>query len=57
MKKINDKSYWINKNIFTNLYFKKGFILVDLFIVVALIQYFIFNGSFNSMIKWLINLF
>ncbi|HIC39683.1 MAG TPA: ABC transporter permease subunit, partial [Candidatus Marinimicrobia bacterium] len=31
-------------------YFKKGLILIDIFLIIALIQYFIFDGSFNEMI-------
>ena len=47
----------INKNIFTNWYLKKGLILIDIFIIIALIQYFIFKGSFNAMIQWIKHLF
>ncbi len=50
------------QSFFTNFflkewYFKKGFILIDIFIIIGLIQYFIFNGSFNNMINCLKNLF
>ena len=45
------------KEIFKEWYFKKGFILIDSFIIIGLIQYFIFNGSFNEMINYLINFF
>tara|TARA_Y100001970_G_C13956862_1_gene711162 strand:+ start:570 stop:725 length:156 start_codon:yes stop_codon:yes gene_type:complete len=37
-------------------YIKKGLILVDIFIIIALVQYFIFDGSFNKMIKWIITI-
>ena len=47
----------IFKNNLPNWYFKKGLILIDIFILVALVQYFIFNGSFNDMIHWIIELF
>ena len=47
---------FFSKKLFKEWYFKKGLILIDIFIVIALIQYFIFNGSFNEMIKWIINL-
>ena len=41
-----------NIKILKELYLKKGFILIDIFIIIALIQYFIFEGSFNDMILW-----
>ena len=47
---------FFSKKIFKEWYFKKGLILIDIFIVIGLIQYFIFNGSFNEMINWIINL-
>ena len=48
-----DKSYnFFNRKIFKEWYFKKGLILIDIFIVIALIQYFIFDGSFNDMVVW-----
>ena len=34
-------------------YIKKGLILIDIFLIIALVQYFIFDGSFNKMIKWI----
>jgi len=42
-----------SKDFFKNLYFKKGFILIDIFIIIGLIQYFLFDGSFNEMILWI----
>ena len=42
----------LNIKILKELYLKKGFILIDIFIIIALIQYFIFEGSFNDMILW-----
>jgi hypothetical protein len=47
---------FFSKKIFKEWYFKKGLILIDIFIIIGLIQYFIFNGSFNEMINWIINL-
>ena len=41
------------KQIFKEWYFKKGFILIDFFIIIAFIQYFIFEGSFNAMLEWI----
>tara|TARA_B100000029_G_C17381591_1_gene889961 strand:- start:96 stop:266 length:171 start_codon:yes stop_codon:yes gene_type:complete len=52
-----EKKSFFTKEIFKEWYFKKGLILIDVFIVIGLIQYFIFNGSFNEMISWIINLF
>ena len=50
----NDKQYkFFNREILKEWYFKKGLILIDFFIIVALIQYFIFDGSFNDMILWI----
>ena len=42
----------LNIKILKELYLKKGFILIDIFIIIALIQYFIFDGSFNTMFLW-----
>ena len=53
----NQKKTFFDKEIFTKWYFKKGLILIDIFIVIALIQYFIFDGSFNAMLTWIKNLF
>ena len=58
MKPINEeKNSFFTREIFKEWYFKKGLMLIDIFIVIGLIQYFIFKGSFNEMISWLINLF
>tara|TARA_Y100001968_G_C18975982_1_gene534529 strand:+ start:265 stop:441 length:177 start_codon:yes stop_codon:yes gene_type:complete len=43
----------ISKEVFKIWYFKKGLVLIDLFIIVALLQYFIFDGSFNNMLQWI----
>ena len=49
----NDKQFkFFNRKILKEWYLKKGFILIDIFIIVALIQYFVFDGSFNDMIVW-----
>ena len=48
---------FFNKAIFKEWYFKKGLILIDIFLIIALIQYFIFDGSFNEMILWLKGVF
>ena len=45
-------SKFLNWETLKALYLKKGLILIDIFIVIALIQYFIFDGSFNDMIEW-----
>ena len=55
MSEKNDNAFF-PKELFKEWYFKKGLILIDIFIVIGLIQYFIFNGSFNEMIKWILNL-
>jgi len=52
-----EKQKVFTKKLFKEWYFKKGFILIDIFIVIGLIQYFIFNGSFNEMINWFKSLF
>ncbi|MDP6570079.1 MAG: hypothetical protein QGF36_00565 [Candidatus Marinimicrobia bacterium] len=41
------------QSFFKKWYIKKGLILIDIFIIIALIQYFIFDGSFNEMILWI----
>ncbi len=46
-------SSFFDKAIFKEWYFKKGLILIDIFLIIALIQYFIFDGSFDDMILWL----
>ena len=43
---------FLNREILKEWYVKKGLILIDIFIVVALIQYFVFDGSFNDMVVW-----
>ena len=49
----NDKQLkFFNRKILKEWYIKKGLILIDIFIIIALIQYFIFDGSFNDMIVW-----
>ena len=50
----NDKQYKLfDRGILKEWYLKKGLILIDFFIIVALIQYFVFDGSFNDMILWI----
>ena len=48
----NQNSSFLDKAIFKKWYLKKGLILIDIFLIIALIQYFIFDGSFNEMILW-----
>ena len=49
----NDKQFkFFNREILKEWYLKKGLILIDIFIIIALIQYFIFEGSFNDMVVW-----
>ncbi len=43
---------FLNREILKEWYVKKGLILIDIFIIIALIQYFVFDGSFNYMIVW-----
>ena len=43
---------FLNREILKEWYVKKGLILIDIFIIIALIQYFIFDGSFNDMVVW-----
>ena len=45
------------KQIFKEWYFNKGLILIDIFLIIALIQYFIFDGSFNDMMLWVKGIF
>ena len=52
MKNSGKTNSFFDKQIFKEWYFKKGLILIDIFLIIALIQYFIFNGSFNDMIFW-----
>ena len=49
----NDKQFkFFNREILKEWYLQKGFILIDIFIIIALIQYFVFDGSFNDMFVW-----
>ena len=49
----NDKQFKLfNREILKEWYIKKGLILIDIFIIIALIQYFVFDGSFNDMVVW-----
>jgi len=50
MKKDEKTNSFFDKQIFKEWYFNKGLILIDIFIIIALIQYFIFDGSFHDMI-------
>ena len=43
---------FLNREILKKWYIKKGLILIDIFIIIALIQYFVFDGSFNDMVIW-----
>ena len=52
MKTNENANSFFDKKIFKEWYFKKGLILIDIFLIIALIQYFIFHGSFNEMILW-----
>ena len=49
----NQNSSFFDKAVFKEWYFKKGLILIDIFLIIAIIQYFIFDGSFDDMILWL----
>ena len=57
MKDDEKVNSFFDKKIFKEWYFKKGLIMIDIFLIVALIQYFIFDGSFNEMILWVKGLF
>jgi hypothetical protein len=49
----NEKQFkFFNREILKEWYLKKGLILIDIFIIIALIQYFVFDGSFNDMVVW-----
>ena len=49
----NDKQFqFFNREILKEWYIKKGLILIDIFIIIALIQYIVFDGSFNDMVVW-----
>ena len=50
----NDKQFkFFNREILKEWYIKKGLILIDIFIIIAIIQYFVFDGSFNNMVLWI----
>ena len=57
MKNGEKENSFFDKQIFKEWYFKRGLILIDIFLIIALIQYFIFDGSFNKMILWVKGLF
>ena len=57
MKGAEKTDSFFDKQIFKEWYFKKGLILIDIFLIIALIQYFIFDGSFNDMLLWVKGLF
>ena len=57
MKNDEKENSFFDKQIFKEWYFKKGLILIDIFLIIAIIQYFIFDGSFNNMIHWMKDLF
>lgn len=38
-------------------YLKRGLILIDIFIIIGLIQYFVFDGSLNNMLSWFKGMF
>jgi hypothetical protein len=57
MKNNEKENSFFDKQIFKEWYFKKGLILIDIFLIIALIQYFIFDGSFNDMLLWVKGLF
>jgi len=57
MKNSEKINSFFDKQIFKEWYFKKGLILIDIFIIFGLIQYFIFDGSFNEMKLWVIGFF
>ena len=47
----------LNQKFMKDLYLNKGFILIDIFIIIAIVQYFIFEGSFNRMVDWFKSVF
>ena len=57
MKSDEKTDSFFDKQIFKEWYFKKGLIVIDIFLIIALIQYFVFDGSFNAMILWVNDLF
>ena len=57
MKNKEKADSFFDKKIFLDWYLNKGLILIDIFLIIALIQYFIFDGSFNDMLLWVKGLF
>lgn len=57
MKSDEKTDSFFAKQIFKEWYFKKGLMLIDIFLIIALIQYFVFDGSFNAMILWVKDIF
>ena len=57
MKSYKKTDSFFDKQIFKEWYFKKGLIVIDIFLIIALIQYFVFDGSFNAMILWVKDIF
>jgi hypothetical protein len=57
MKNNEKTDSFFDQQIFKEWYFKKGLILIDIFLIIALIQYFVFDGSFNAMILWVKDIF
>ena len=57
MKSDEKTDSFFDKQIFEEWYFNKGLILIDIFLIIALIQYFVFDGSFNAMILWVKDIF
>ena len=57
MKSDEKATSFFDKQIFKEWYFKKGLILIDIFLIIFLIQYFIFDGSFTDMITWVKKIF
>ena len=57
MKSAKKENSFFDKQIFKEWYLKKGLILIDIFLIIALIQYFIFDGSFNDMMLWVKGIF
>tara|TARA_B100001250_G_C19035128_1_gene459222 strand:- start:270 stop:455 length:186 start_codon:yes stop_codon:yes gene_type:complete len=51
----DENNLLINTKNIKEWYLKKGLILIDIFIIIALMQYYIFDGSFNEMIFWIKN--
>ena len=49
----NKRDKFFDRKILKEWYLKKGLILIDIFIIIAFVQYFIFDGSFNGMILWI----